>query len=163
LSSPIEQTPPGFLHGWTVPPQRVLVGVDPSPHAAAALLWAARLAAACGASLLVVHGQGLLEGSGLRPRFEIDRFVDATLGTLGEPDGSARPSTVTFTHPGPGAQALLAAAEDREVDLIVVGQRGEGGSARPLGSTSEWVLAHASVPVVVLPLRPAAPADHTDR
>ncbi len=138
-----------------MPPKLVLVGVDPSPHAGRALQWAAQLATGCGASLLVLHGQGLLEGSGLRPRFDIERFVDQTFSAF---SGWAPPTTITVTHPGPGPQALITVAEERQVDLIVVGQRGEGGSARPLGSTSEWVLAHASVPVVVLPHRPPPPA-----
>ncbi|MFN0030214.1 MAG: universal stress protein [Acidimicrobiales bacterium] len=150
-------------HQPAVPPRRIVVGVDPSAHAASALRWAAQMAAGCGASLVVVHGQGLLEGSGLRPRFEIERFVEDTLASL-EREGSSRPPTIILTHPGPGAQALMTAAREQDVDLIVVGQRGVGGSLRPLGSTSEWVLAQAEVPVVVLPLHPSPrPAGPTDQ
>lgn len=150
----------GFPYPWAVPPRRVLVGVDPSPHAAMALHWAAGLAEGCGASLVVLHGQGLLEGSGLRPRFDIERFVEETLSER----TASRPATVTLIHPGPGAPALIAVADEHRVDLIVVGQRSVGGSLRPLGSTSEWVLAHAAVPVVVLPLHPSpGPTGHTDQ
>ena len=58
---------------------------------------------------------------------------------------------MTVMRPGPGADALLAVADELGADLIVVGRRGVGATPRLLGSTSEQVLGRATVPVVVLP------------
>jgi nucleotide-binding universal stress UspA family protein len=56
----------------------------------------------------------------------------------------------TRVLPGHPAQVLLDAADDAA--LIVVGRRGHSGfAAAIMGSTSRYVSAHASVPVVVVP------------
>ena len=51
---------------------------------------------------------------------------------------------------GPAGDALLRAAEARDADLVVVGRRGHGLIAGLLlGSTSEYVVRQAKVPVLV--------------
>lgn len=51
---------------------------------------------------------------------------------------------------GSAGEALLAAADARQADLIVVGRRGHGLLAGLLlGSTSEYVVRRAKVPVLV--------------
>lgn len=132
----------------TAPPRRIAVGVDGSEQAKAALAWALLLATAVGAEVIVVHGQGLLESGGLVASVDLERIV-AEVG--GGAPGDATPPTVTVMRPGPGADALIAVAEEHAADLIVVGRRGMGATPRLLGSTSEQVLNAATVPVVVLP------------
>ena len=51
---------------------------------------------------------------------------------------------------GPAGDALLRVAETRDADLVVVGRRGRGLIAGLLlGSTSEYVVRRAKVPVLV--------------
>ncbi len=51
---------------------------------------------------------------------------------------------------GSGGEAVLHGAEAQEADLIVVGRRGRGLAASLLlGSTSEYVVRRATVPVLV--------------
>jgi nucleotide-binding universal stress UspA family protein len=52
---------------------------------------------------------------------------------------------------GPPAEAILRVAETRACDLIVVGSRGLGElKAVLLGSVSERVLHHSTVPVLIV-------------
>jgi nucleotide-binding universal stress UspA family protein len=51
---------------------------------------------------------------------------------------------------GSGGEAVLRGAEEQNADLIVVGRRGRGLAASLLlGSTSEYVVRRATVPVLV--------------
>ena len=53
---------------------------------------------------------------------------------------------------GRPARAILAFAEERDVDLIVLGRTGRDGVAAPLlGSTTDRVLRGTTIPVMVLP------------
>jgi nucleotide-binding universal stress UspA family protein len=53
---------------------------------------------------------------------------------------------------GNPAQEILAQADDCNADVIVMGMRGLGGAQKLLlGSTSQHVLARATVPVMVVP------------
>jgi nucleotide-binding universal stress UspA family protein len=54
---------------------------------------------------------------------------------------------------GPPAAVVLAAADDADVDLIVLGSRGVGQYPEQLlGSTSTQVAQHSTRPVTVVPL-----------
>ena len=136
---------------------RIAVGVDASREASAALKWALQLGAAVRASLFVVHGEGLLEGAGFGPKLDVAGLVRAAREASSTP-AAEQPPLLAVVRPGPGAEALLAVAGEYDVDLLVVGRRGAGDTARLLGSTSEHVLAHASVPVVIVPtaMQPSA-------
>jgi nucleotide-binding universal stress UspA family protein len=135
----------------TVPP-RVVVGIDGSDGAAAALRWAAGEATARGAVLVPVLAWTYLDqpgGGPFRADFTEDdaeafltKAVDEALG--GSYDGPLEPTAVTELP----APALLAEAE--KAALVVVGHRGTGGFAGlNLGSVSQRVAAHSRVPVVV--------------
>lgn len=52
---------------------------------------------------------------------------------------------------GRPADVIVRIAARVQADLIVVGRRGLGQAPRLLGSTSEAALAHARIPVVVVP------------
>ena len=61
------------------------------------------------------------------------------------------------TPAGNPADAIVAAADDYDTDLVVVGARGKGGMARLLlGSVSEKVLRDARCPVLIVKERPKA-------
>lgn len=53
-------------------------------------------------------------------------------------------------------EAILEVAEERQVDLIVMGTHGRTGLARAvIGSVADRVVRHARVPVVLVPLKAA--------
>lgn len=136
---------------------RILVGVDGSPHASRALDWAMLLARNSGAEVVAVHAVGLLvhptEGGApvaghahldeLRQQLESDwcsALVESGLRHR------------VFMVEGPAAEVLLAAADREAADVIVVGSRGAGGFAELLlGSTSLRVVEQSQRPVLVVP------------
>lgn len=136
---------------------KVVVGVDGSEPAAAALRWASREAAARGVRLVVVMAWDLLGQPHLQGVEGFDRdydegkaldglagFVTATIGPEAAHDAELEaPCDLS-------ARALLDTAEGD--DLLVVGSRGLGGfKGLLLGSVSDQVVHHATGPVVVVP------------
>ena len=142
---------------------KIVVGVDGSPHGAAALEWAAAEAWLRSAQLEVVHAWTFVPvatpaDSGLVPMAWTDNVElldvtrqaaeDAAADQVEAVLGSDHGATITIVEGGP-AEALLAAA--RDADLLVVGNRGRGNiAAALLGSTSAKVADEAPCPVVVV-------------
>jgi nucleotide-binding universal stress UspA family protein len=134
----------------------VVVGVDGSEPAAAALDWAARQASLENRQLAVVHGCGLpgamhdfedivanergLKSVGrsiVREAVQDVRLADPTIGVE---------SVVTMGHP---ERVLLEASES--ADMLVLGARGRGTVASALlGSVSAVVARESMCPVVVV-------------
>jgi len=129
------------------PPACLVVGVDASPESVAALEWALELAGRLQCRVVAVHAVGLLEEGGYRTRPDVAGLIDNTTDRVGLADGFA---VDRIFEDGPAADVLVRIAERETADLIVVGSRGRGRAPR-LGSTSEAVLAHARLPVVVVP------------
>ncbi len=146
---------------------KIVVGVDGSRHAGAALTWAAEEAKLRSATLQVVHAWTFVPvatpaDSGLVPMAWTDNveLLDVTRQVAEEaavtqvadvlgPDHDASISVVE----GGSAEALIAAAAD--ADLLVVGNRGRGNlAAALLGSTSAKVADEAPCPVVVVRAQP---------
>lgn len=137
----------------------IVVGVDGSQGAAAALRWAAAEARLRGARLRAVHTWNMptmaYAGSGFvsPASFEGDLAQAAETGLsqwLGaakaELDGIEVERRVVEGH---APTALTDAAADAE--LLVVGSRGLGGFAELLlGSVSHQVAQHAHCPVVIV-------------
>lgn len=139
----------------------VVVGVDGSDHALAAVEWAAARAHQQNRPLRLLSSQDALPG----PAFGVpwDATLDDVLRQAAEAilqQGIARARSgrpdldvsgqLTWAPP---AQALLDAAEVAE--LLVVGRRGRGGwSGLLLGSVSVALAGHAMCPVVVVPTPP---------
>jgi len=109
--------------------------------AAAALRWAAQLAGDEG-EVVVVHAAGLLD--------RLHRVADIEVWCAPlSMAGVAHRSLVVEGNP---VGALLQAASDVDADVVVVGKRGSGGfPGLQLGSTSQELVAHATIPVVVVP------------
>jgi nucleotide-binding universal stress UspA family protein len=135
----------------------IVVGVDGSEEAKAALRWALEEARLRGAALRVVHGwwayPALVPGSpitsddwdGLRREAQgfVKRFVAETIGEPEDVEISA-----VAPH-GTAAPVLVEAA--REAELLVVGSRGHGGFAGLLlGSVSQQCAHHAPCPLVIV-------------
>jgi nucleotide-binding universal stress UspA family protein len=139
--------------------ERIVVGVDGSEGANAALRWAAREAAMRGAVLEVVAayinpwrpGEPSDEITAMdpvfqEPRMEAERVLEQARAQL-EPMDLTVETTAVDDAPG---RALVRRSAD--ADLLVVGTRGRGGFAGLLlGSVSQQAAHHAACPVVVVP------------
>ena len=86
-------------------------------------------------------------------RGELDKVLERAAAQLDDKLTRVTRSTPT----GIPADEILAAANDYDTDLVIVGARGRGGMARLLlGSVSEKVLRDARCPVLIVKERPKA-------
>jgi len=132
----------------------VVVGYDGSPPAEEALAYALRRTGANGRVVAVNAFQPTPDWLG-SPNYQ--RALDAhqthgreLLRSLEERDDLGR-ELVTSLLEGPPARAIVAAADARDADEIVIGSRGFGRVRGVLGSVSHAVLHEADRPVVVIP------------
>jgi len=140
--------------------ETMVVGVDGSEGAAAALEFAAGEAASRGARLRIVSVWGVpaaAYGGGFAPpldpavwdafRVGAQEVADDALASVRKLQPSLE--TEVLVVQGQPADVLLEQA--RDVALIVVGRRGLGGfRSLLLGSVSQQVVQHATCPVVVV-------------
>lgn len=138
----------------------IVVGVDGSNCAHAALEFAAGEAALRGTRLRIVCAWDIppaIYAGGFAPGFDqetLDAFRDNAETIVRTELAEAKrlqPSieVEACTSEGPAAGVLL--AEARDASLIVVGNRGRGGFASLLlGSVSQHVVHHAPCPVLVV-------------
>ncbi len=165
--------------------QRILVGIDGSDGAGQALSWAADLARALGAELLVVHARAPISSLRFGVAASIGGLAAATAAAgAGVSDeareqeravveewcarvGTAIAPRRVLIDEGEAAVVIEDAATDQKADLIVVGRRGRGGFAElVLGSVSHHLTHHAHHPVVVVPpdsVRVNRPSPESDR
>ena len=137
----------------------VMAGVDGSTRAAAASSWAARLAVAGGAQLVVASAWQSDQAEGTREDFSRRRAETRALleGPWSEPSRAAGVVPRALLLDGP-PEVLLEAAATEEADLIVVGNRGAGGLASlHLGSVAHHLARHTTRPLAIVP-SPAADA-----
>jgi nucleotide-binding universal stress UspA family protein len=142
-------------------PERVLVAVDESDHARAALRWAHLLAQRSGAALTALHvfrpvylgvaravsGMGASRTLEQEQQRQAEVWLDHHVAEAGWSTGEA----VLRIESGDPATALVAAQRGGEYDLVVVGSRGAGAASRMLlGSVATGVLRGASCPVLVV-------------
>lgn len=154
-----------------VPIKRIVVGVDGSEYARAALDRAISEALIWDASVTAVSAVPLGTGGaalswGLAPmdpdellsdvQNGLDQIVDDALEAAG---GRAAGLTID-RHALGGSPAALLTEFSSAVDLVVMGTRGRGGfRGLLLGSTSQTVIQHASAPVLIVPSKPDRHAD----
>lgn len=134
---------------------RLAVGVDGSPNSLAAVEWAAGLARLVGAEVIAVHALGLLERLEADPPVPVEGHHDEIRRRFGQvwtaPLNDLRAPARRDMRYGRAADVLLAVCEEEDVDLLVVGTRGLGGTGLVLGSTSAEVAQRCRRPVVVVP------------
>ncbi len=134
--------------------QHIVVGIDRSVEAVAALRWAATEAKAHGLPLTVVHVKDPL---GKQPfpivlPPDVQEIIDGAAETvldeaLSEVYGTKEPAGVTrVVTEGNPAEVLIEAAKD--ASMLVVGAR--GGGPFTIGSVSDRSVRHAPGPVVVV-------------
>ncbi|MFI0924849.1 universal stress protein [Streptomyces sp. NPDC021012] len=135
-------------------PGRVVVGVDGSLSAQAAVMWAAHEAVLRGGTLCLVHATDVEAASRFLAPTEAGRARQAgreLLDRTAETVAARHPDLVVVTELGGGSpvEALRGAAALS--GTIVVGHRGRGGfSSLLLGSVGLELAADATTPVVVV-------------
>jgi nucleotide-binding universal stress UspA family protein len=118
------------------PFRHVGIAYDGTPEARLALAAAYRIAAACGAAVIVVYAGPVGDR----------RLLDEAADTAPK-----RVKARTLRLPGPAGETIAAVCEGG-VDLLVCGSRGYGPMERALmGSVAEQLMEGASHPVLVLP------------
>ena len=133
----------------------VVVGYDRSPPARAALTYAVRRAAGGGRVVAVHAFQPAPDWLGApnyqRPLDAYQAHGRELLRSLEEEQADGGVALTTSLLEGPPARAIVAAADARDADEIVLGSRGFGRVRGVLGSVSHAVLHEADRPVVVMP------------
>ena len=136
--------------------KRILVTTDGSPVIERAVLYAEHLARVEQAEIIVLHAyepptrySGYAGYDQLIERYQAvaQAVVDDTVNELKE-DGVAARGEVRM---GPSAESIVAAATDNDIDLIIMGTRGNSNLREMLGSVSAQVLRHAHCPVLQIP------------
>ena len=140
----------------------IVVGTDGSDTAGKAVEEATDLAKAVGAGLCLVSAYEPVPQARLReearqvpadlqwminPREEVDATLDAAADRV----RAAGVEVETFAREGDPADAILDVAEERDADLIVVGNKGMTGARRfLLGSVPNKVSHHAPCSVLII-------------
>lgn len=137
--------------------ETVVLATDGSEHATAAETHALDLAAQHDASLqavAVVETRTGYDNAIVDPDRVRQQLREDATETLEALEGRARDRGVsvdTSVVEGIPAEAILAAAEEKDADIIVMGARGRSTFKTVLlGSTAEAVLGRAGVPVVLV-------------
>lgn len=136
----------------------IVIGVDGSEGSATALRWAADEAQRRGWSLRAVTAWDYLDQRRHGAKAEFDpaygeakalaALRDDVVAALGEEAAAGVELAAVNAHPSKG---LLAAATEAGADLLVVGARASWGFFdRLLGSVSQDVAHHATIPVAVV-------------
>jgi nucleotide-binding universal stress UspA family protein len=137
--------------------ERILVAIDASPRARPVLDMAASIAQTMGAKLVLFHAVGVPHGV---PQEAYSMSPDA-LAELLDKHGKQYLEQMTAHLPaglvektvvvdGIGWRAICAAADEHDVDLIVIGSHGYSGMDRVLGTTAAKVVNHSSRSVLVV-------------
>jgi nucleotide-binding universal stress UspA family protein len=136
--------------------KRIITAVDGSEHSYRALQYARGLVECFGADLYLVHvfphtsdllGYEEYEKLVARRESAGQEILQAARQELGETGVTVHEELLE----GPEAEAILAVAETRQADLIVMGTRGLSSiQGLLLGSVSQKVIRHAHCPVMVV-------------
>ncbi|HYC23640.1 MAG TPA: universal stress protein [Candidatus Bathyarchaeia archaeon] len=134
------------------PINRILLATDFSEDSSHALEYAKEIARRFGAQLIVLHADEMLAvvpGSHLaeQRRSAAQAALDSTIKDLESKDLSA----VSVLRPGVPADEIVKMANDRIVDLVVMGTHGRTGlESLLMGSVAEHVVRHAPCPVLTV-------------
>jgi len=133
---------------------QIVVGVDGSDHAQRALRWAIEEAEVRDGELTAVFAwqfpligiPGAFDGDSLET--EAKQFLSAEVAAANPP---AQLTINTLVAQGDPSASLLAACQNANADLLVIGSRGrEGFIGLLLGSVGQECAIHAPCPVVIV-------------
>jgi nucleotide-binding universal stress UspA family protein len=136
-------------------PRTILVPIDGSDAASAALDLALSLADGTDA---IVHVLAVVDVTADPMRFDAalvshlerakERLVDEVVATAADHDADVTGAV----RRGRPARTIVDYADERDIELIVLGRSGRSGIAAPLlGSTADRVVRTASTPVLIVP------------
>jgi nucleotide-binding universal stress UspA family protein len=139
------------------PMRRILVAVDASEPALAALAAGVEMAHRVGAAVAAIHvvdtvhpWQGEMSEVGLAPLSKIRRQGQLLLNRM-VADLPATEKCQTILRDGQPSKEILAAARDWQADLIVMGSQGHGHLEQfVLGSVANAVMRGAQCPVMLV-------------
>lgn len=135
---------------------RMLVAVDGSQNGFRAVDYAREIGARFGSHIILVHA--FPHTSDMRSfdiydrllgerKYQGQKILDQAREQLGETALEVEEDLLE----GPAAEAILAVARTRKIDLIVMGTRGRGSLTElMLGSVSRKIVHHAPCPVMVV-------------
>ena len=146
--------------------QKLLVATDGSELGTKALDKAIELARLSGGSIIVLTatdpvatgigagGFGTINAGSIVSRLE-DAYAEGAKPLLDQArakvEAAGIDATTLHVPRQSGADAIIATAADRDVDLIIMGSHGRRGIGRLLlGSQAAEVLAHSKVPVLIV-------------
>ncbi len=137
-----------------IPPRTIVAATDFSEAATTALMFAARLARHCGATLHVVHAEHpLLSAAAVQGGIDLEAETREELRravTAAPPAGDC--DVTLHAIAGAAVDAVIDVARAHRADLIVVGSKGMSGAERLVfGSTTEGLLRRSDVSVLVVP------------
>lgn len=148
--------------------RRVLVGLDASPRAEQVLDYALELVRKTGGQLVLLYAYSLpvglpVEVYAISPDTlpdVLERNARAILDSYAArvPAGTLAGVRVALGTPW---QQICRAAQEEDVDLIVIGSHGYHGIDRILGTNASRVVNHADRPVLVVHKGPETPAHAT--
>jgi nucleotide-binding universal stress UspA family protein len=136
--------------------QRLVVGVDRSPGAQAALDWAESVADLLGAELVAVSAWQP-EQSELPPEefFGEHRELTERLGPfLFTGGGRPRPRRRGRVVDGAPVEVIIDCGRQEGADLLVVGVPGPGGSQLRIGTVTDGVARRTNLPLALIPANP---------
>ena len=143
-----------------VPFATVVVGVDDSEPADAALAVAAKLANTIGTKLIACHAVDLMHlyENATDYGFDVEELVDemraegATIVKRALERAALPPDTPAAVVDGDPADAIIKEAATRNATAIITGSHGRRGLRRFfLGSVAESIVRRSDVPVLVVP------------
>jgi universal stress protein A len=141
--------------------RRILIAVERGRTAEHAVAVGVDLARTLQAETAIVHtvdsALGFAPDTGMTPgehlaleRVEGERFLVELRARL-----AIQPLPVEFLRVGNPGHEIVKVVNEWPADLVVIGSHGRGGVARAvLGSVAEYVMRHASCPVLVVRQKP---------
>lgn len=146
---------------------RILVGLDASPRAAAILQTAVEMARRGGGKVLLFRAVGIPlgipnEAYSMSPASLAELLEVEAKRYLDQAAAKVPPELLLGTVIGVGTpwQALCAAADHNNIDMIVIGSHGYSGIDRLIGTTAAKVVNHATQSVLVVRHPELPPAAH---
>ena len=137
--------------------EKILVPVDGSDCGKKAFQWAASLAKAYEAKLLLLYVVDLNQKFSALDRMAMSGYEPAVFKLEGEKllasyeKETPAVSITSMVRLGSPSEQIVDAAEKSKADLIVMGSRGENQMKQVMmGSVSQYVLHHALCPVMVV-------------
>jgi nucleotide-binding universal stress UspA family protein len=139
--------------------QRILVGTDGSEHSRQAVEWCAEFARRSGVEVIVCHvvstvGEWLLSAGQIDFQKIEKEQLQLLKGSWTEPLHGGEIRYEVLQKSGDPVTELLALADTKDVDLVVIGKAGHGPvSEHLLGGTAAKLVHRTTRPLLVVPAR----------